>query len=231
MILIKFADRLHNMRTISYLPRKNQERIAHETLEVYAPLAHRLGISQIKWELEDLSFKVLEPRAYRELAERIQMKRQEREQTIQEIIEKIRAELEKANIVARVSGRAKHLYSIYNKIKNRGYSFEEILDLLAIRIIVHRLEDCYFVLGTVHSLFTPIRDKFTDYIATPKSNMYQSLHTKVYGPNGVKIEVQIRSEAMDRTAEIGIAAHWRYKEGGASREELDRQMQWLRKCA
>lgn len=228
VILIKFADRLHNMRTIGYLPRKTQERITHETLDVYAPLAHRLGVHQIKWELEDLAFKVLEPRTYKELAEKVQMKRGERERLVREVSTRVEEELKRVGIQARVSGRAKHLYSIYNKIKNRGYNFDEILDLIAVRVIVPRVEDCYHALGVIHSLYTPIEGKFADFVATPKSNMYQSLHTKVFGPEGRKIEVQIRSETMHRTAEIGIAAHWRYKEGGATREELDRQMEWLR---
>ncbi|MDD5088160.1 MAG: bifunctional (p)ppGpp synthetase/guanosine-3',5'-bis(diphosphate) 3'-pyrophosphohydrolase [bacterium] len=228
VILIKFADRLHNMRTIGYLPRKNQERIAYETLDVYAPLAHRLGIYQIKWELEDLAFKVLEPRTYKELAEKVSMKRAEREQLAAQVTERLEQELRHAGIEARVQGRAKHLYSIYSKIRNRGYSFDDILDLIAVRVIVPRIEDCYHALGVIHSIYTPIEGKFTDFVATPKSNMYQSLHTKVFGPGGRKIEVQIRTETMHHTAEIGIAAHWKYKEGGATREELDHQMEWLR---
>ncbi len=228
VIMIKFADRLHNMRTIGYMPRKAQEKTAHETLDVYAPLAHRLGVHRIKWELEDLCFKVLEPRAYRELADKINMKRGERESVVKEMITRLEAELEKGGVKARVIGRAKHLYSIYNKIKTRGYNFDEILDLIAVRVIVPRMEDCYFALGIVHSFYTPIEGKFTDFIATPKSNMYQSLHTKVFGPMGRKVEVQIRSDEMHRTAEIGIAAHWRYKEGGASDKDIDQQMEWLR---
>jgi len=228
VILIKFADRLHNMRTISHLTRRQQERIALETMDVFAPLAHRLGVHQVKWELEDLAFKVLEPRAYHELAQKVDLRRNDRQRIIEQQITKITSELERVGIRARVVGRAKHLYSIYNKIQKRGFSFEEILDLLAIRILVPKMEDCYFALGVVHSLFTPIQDKFTDYIATPKSNLYQSLHTKVFGPQGRKIEIQIRSESMHRLAEYGIAAHWRYKEGGASQKELDAQLEWLR---
>ncbi len=228
VILIKFADRLHNMRTIGHMSRKQQERIALETMDVYAPLAHRLGVNQVKWELEDLAFKVLEPRAYHELAEKVTLKRNERERIIQRESARIMAELRKAGVNGQVLGRPKHLYSIHNKIKTRGYSFEEILDLLAIRIIVPKMEECYFALGIVHSLYTPIQDKFTDYIATPKSNMYQSLHTKVFGPDGRKIEVQIRTDDMHSRAEYGIAAHWRYKEGDQSRKELDRQIEWLR---
>jgi GTP diphosphokinase / guanosine-3',5'-bis(diphosphate) 3'-diphosphatase len=228
VILIKFADRLHNMRTISHLTRRQQERIALETMDVFAPLAHRLGVYQMKWELEDLAFKVLEPRAYHELAQKVALRRDDRQRIVDQQIERITAELVRVGIQARVMGRAKHLYSIHNKIQKRGYSFEEILDLLAIRVIVPKMEDCYFALGVVHSLYTPIQDKFTDYIATPKSNLYQSLHTKVFGPQGRKIEIQIRSEAMHRLAEYGIAAHWRYKEGGASQKELDAQVEWLR---
>lgn len=228
VILIKFADRLHNMRTIEHMQRRTQERIARETLDVYAPLAHRLGIHHVKWELEDLSFKVLEPRAYRELAAKVDLKRDVREQLISQVIDRVRPELEQAGIKARVLGRAKHLYSIHKKIRDRGYTFDEILDLLAIRILVQTPAECYHALGIVHSLFCPIHDKFTDFIATPKSNMYQSLHTRVFGPDGRKIEIQIRSEEMHRTAEYGIAAHWLYKEGEASREDLDRQMEWLR---
>ncbi|MBL0060586.1 MAG: bifunctional (p)ppGpp synthetase/guanosine-3',5'-bis(diphosphate) 3'-pyrophosphohydrolase [bacterium] len=228
VILIKFADRLHNMRTIGHMTRKQQERIALETMDVYAPLAHRLGVYQVKWELEDLAFKVLNPRDYHELAEKVSLKRTERERIIQRECARIQAELRKAGVKGQVLGRPKHLYSIYTKIRTRGYPFEEILDLLAIRIIVPKMEECYFALGIVHSLYTPIQDKFTDYIATPKSNMYQSLHTKVFGPDGRKIEVQIRTEEMHSRAEYGIAAHWRYKEGDQSRKELDRQIEWLR---
>ncbi|MBU1706673.1 bifunctional (p)ppGpp synthetase/guanosine-3',5'-bis(diphosphate) 3'-pyrophosphohydrolase [bacterium] len=228
VILIKFADRIHNMRTISHLPRKAQERIALETRDVYAPLAHRMGVGRLKWELEDLAFKVLEPRAYRELVRKVALKREEREAIVEEVTEKIRNELNRLGIQGRVFGRAKHLYSIYNKIRIRGYAFDEILDLIALRILAQRVEDCYFILGVVHSLFTPIQDKFSDYIATPKSNMYQSLHTKVFAPDGRKVEVQIRTEEMDRTAEYGIASHWSYKEGTPRQNELDQQMAWIR---
>jgi GTP pyrophosphokinase len=228
VILIKFADRLHNMRTISHLTRRQQERIALETMDVFAPLAHRLGVYQIKWELEDLAFKVLEPRAYHELAQKVSLRRAERERIIEQQVERFQQELARVGIQARVVGRAKHLYSIYNKIQQRGFSFEEILDLLAIRVVVPRMEDCYFALGVAHSLYTPIPDKFTDYIATPKSNLYQSLHTKVFGPMGRKIEIQIRSESMHRLAEYGIAAHWRYKEGESAQKDVDAQLEWLR---
>jgi guanosine-3',5'-bis(diphosphate) 3'-pyrophosphohydrolase len=228
VILIKFADRLHNMRTIEYLPRRTQIRVAIETRDVYAPLAHRMGIAKIGWELEDLSLRTLHPSEYRELANKVDMKREEREQLVDEIIRPIKREMAKINIRGRVFGRPKHLYSIYSKMNSQGKSFDEIYDLLGIRIVVERVEDCYYVLGLVHSLYKPLMDKFSDYIAVPKSNMYQSLHTKVIGPKGRMVEIQIRTEEMDETAEVGIAAHWQYKEGRAKPDELDQQMRWLR---
>ncbi|MCX6639223.1 MAG: bifunctional (p)ppGpp synthetase/guanosine-3',5'-bis(diphosphate) 3'-pyrophosphohydrolase [bacterium] len=228
VILIKFADRLHNMRTIEHLPPATQQRIARETLEVYAPLAHRFGIAKIKSELEDLSFKVLDYEAYREIASLVSLKKDERTRLIAETINPIKAELKKFGINAKVEGRAKHLYSIYNKIRTRGKSFDEILDLLAVRIVVEKVEDCYFVLGVVHSLWTPIHEKFADFIATPKSNMYQSLHTKVRGPGGRLLEVQIRTKKMHLIAEEGIAAHWRYKEGTSSHDDVEKFVSWVR---
>ncbi len=228
VILIKFADRLHNMRTIEYLPPSSQERIARETLEVYAPLAHRFGIAKIKSELEDLSFKVLEPDAYREIASLVAMKKEERDRLIEEAIAPIKEELKKFGIKATVQGRAKHLYSIYNKIRNRGVSFDEIFDLLALRIIVDKVEECYFVLGVVHNLWTPLHEKFADYIAMPKSNMYQSLHTKVRGPGGRTLEIQIRTKKMHSIAEDGIAAHWAYKEQRGKVDDLEKQVTWVR---
>lgn len=229
VILIKFADRLHNMRTIGYLPERKRLRIARETLEVYAPLAHRLGIARIKWELEDLSFKALSKDQYHDIFKKIAEKRVEREKYIQRVSCPIRKELKNFGLEATITGRPKHFYSIYMKMKRRGLSFEEIYDLLAIRIIVKRIEDCYFALGIVHSIFTPIHEKFNDYIATPKSNMYQSLHTKVIGPEGKTVEIQIRTEEMHRTAEEGIAAHWRYKEGRVKEDEFDKHLIWLRR--
>ncbi len=229
VILIKFADRLHNMSTIQFLPEKKRERIARETLEVYAPLAHRLGIARVKWELEDLAFKTLYPDAYNDILQKVADRRVERERYIQKIARPISKELRNNHIDGYITGRPKHFYSIYLKMERRGVSFEDILDLLAVRIIVKKSEDCYFVLGIVHSLFTPIHEKFSDYIATPKSNMYQSLHTKVIGPEGKVVEIQIRTEDMHRTAEDGIAAHWRYKEGKAKEDELDRSLSWLRR--
>ncbi len=229
VILIKFADRLHNMRTIEFLPERKRERIARETLEVYAALAHRLGIAKIKWELEDLAFKTLNPQAYEELAKKVNAKRDDRERYIKRISQPIQRELNRLQIEASITGRPKHLYSIYMKMQRRGLPFEEIHDLLAVRIVVKKIEDCYYALGIVHSLFTPVSDSFNDYIATPKSNMYQSLHTTVIGPDGKMIEIQIRTEEMHRTAEEGIAAHWRYKEGRVKEDEIDKHFVWLRR--
>ncbi|HDP98560.1 MAG TPA: bifunctional (p)ppGpp synthetase/guanosine-3',5'-bis(diphosphate) 3'-pyrophosphohydrolase [bacterium] len=229
VILIKFADRLHNMRTLEFLPEKKQVRIARETLEVYAPLAHRLGIGRIKWELEDLAFKILYPVEYKQIVKKVADRRDERERYIQRISRPIRNELKKSKLESKIIGRPKHFYSIFNKMRTRQLPFEEIYDLLAIRIIVKRIEDCYHALGIVHSLFTPIHEKFNDYIATPKSNMYQSLHTKLIGPEGKTVEIQIRTEEMDRTAEEGIAAHWRYKEGRLKEDEFDKHLVWLRR--
>lgn len=228
VIMIKFADRLHNMRTIEFLPQKKAERISIETRDVYVPLAHRFGIARIKWELEDLSLKVLDHDSYEDLLKKVAESREEREQYIQQITKPIHQELELNNIQADVTGRAKSIYSIYRKMKNRIKPFEEIFDLLAIRIIVDRVDECYFALGVVHTLFTPVHDRFKDYIATPKLNMYQSLHTTVVGPKGRMVEFQVRTKHMHRVADIGIAAHWKYKEGKQSDDELDRYSAWLR---
>ncbi|MGH7453779.1 MAG: RelA/SpoT family protein, partial [bacterium] len=228
VILIKFADRLHNMRTIEFLPEKKRLRIAIETRDVYAPLAHRLGIAKVRWELEDLALKTLAPKAYWELVEKIASKREEREAYIRRITMPVRKELKQAGIVAKITGRPKHFYSIYQKMLRQEKPFEEVYDLQAVRIVTKRVEECYFALGIVHSLFTPIQERFKDYIATPKSNMYQSLHTIVIGPGGKMIEIQIRTEDMHRTAEEGIAAHWRYKEGKQKEDELDKHLIWLR---
>ncbi len=228
VILIKFADRLHNMRTIEYLPERKQHRIALETREIYAPLAHRLGIARIKWELEDLCFKTLTPKAYWELVQKINEKREEREAYIRRVTAPIRRELQEAKIFAKITGRPKHLYSIHLKMLNRAMPFEAIFDLLAIRIVVKRVEDCYFALGIVHNQFTPIQERFKDYVATPKSNMYQSLHTTVIAEGGKMVEIQIRTEDMDYMAEVGVAAHWRYKEGKQKTDELDKHLMWLR---
>jgi len=230
IIMIKFADRLNNMRTLEYLPQKKAERIALETREIYAPLAHRFGIAKIRWELEDLALKTLDPDAYLALQQRLSEQKTRGDQYIEKISLPIQMELEKENIHSEITGRVKSLYSIYRKMKQRGRPFEEIFDILALRIIVSVKDECYFVLGTVHNLFTPVHDRFKDYIATPKLNGYQSLHTTVIGPEGKMIEIQIRTNEMHRVSEFGIAAHWKYKEGKAdkSRDELDRYSAWLR---
>ncbi len=228
VILIKLADRMHNMRTLEHLSPKTQERIARETLEVYAPLAHRFGIAKLKSELEDLALKVVDKEAYREIEKKVSLKRKDRESYLETVAKPIRKELDRLKIEALVLGRAKHFYSIYMKMKVREKSFEEILDLIALRIIVNKVEECYFVLGAVHSLFTPVHEKFTDYIAAPKPNGYQSLHTKVVGPDGRLMEIQIRTEEMNEVAEVGIAAHWQYKEGRGAPDEVDSHAKWLR---
>lgn len=228
VIMIKFADRLHNMRTLEYLSDQKAERIALETREVYAPLAHRFGIARIKWELEDLSLKFLDPDAYYDLVKKVSERRHEREKYIHKIADPIKVELEKNKISAEIRGRPKSLYSIYRKMNKRSKPFEDIYDLLAVRIVVDKVDECYFALGVVHTLFTPVHDRFKDYIATPKLNMYQSLHTTVVGPEGKMVEIQIRTEEMHKVAEIGIAAHWKYKEGKSSDDELDRYSAWLR---
>ena len=228
VIMIKFADRLHNMRTLEFLPEEKAKRIARETREVYAPLAHRFGIARIKWELEDLSLKILEPEAYDELTKKIVKSEDKQEKIIRKVAGPIRRELSKQGIEAQITGRVKTLYSIYRKMKQRNTPFEEIYDILAVRIIVDKVDACYFALGVVHTLFQPVHDRFKDYIATPKLNMYQSLHTSVIGPEGRMVEIQVRTEEMHRVAEIGIAAHWKYKEGRQSDNELDRYSAWLR---
>jgi len=231
VILIKLADRLHNMRTLEAMPEKSQKIKAKESLEIYAPLAHRFGIGIIKWELEDLALKILDGVAYKRIAERVQMKRTEREEAITNFVQPLQIKLQEEGITSKVTGRAKHFYSIYNKIRKRGKSFEEILDLLAVRVIVDSISDCYRALGTVHSLYTPILERFGDYIAMPKANMYQSLHTKVMDKQGRVVEVQIRTKDMDLVAEVGIAAHWQYKEGGKGSKEKDNLSDyylWLR---
>lgn len=228
VILIKLADRVHNMRTLQFLDEKRRERIALETRDIYAPLAHRLGIAKIRWELEDLALKHLDPAAYKELVEKVALKRVEREEFIDEVKRPLEAKLGENGIRAEISGRPKSFYSIYKKMKSRGKEFEEIYDLMGIRVITQSEKDCYHVLGLIHTLYTPVHDRIKDYIATPKSNRYQSLHTTVIGPRGEMVEFQIRTQEMHRTAEHGIAAHWKYKEGGLSDEEFDDQMHWLR---
>ena len=235
VLLIKLADRLHNMRTLGALSVHKQQRIATETLEIYAPLANRLGVQELKWELEDLSFKTLHPGPYREIASLVESRRGERTQRVTELTSTLREKLKELGIKADVEGRPKHLYSIYEKMVIRGKEFEEIYDLLGIRIQVESLRDCYGALGAVHALFKPVPGRFKDYVAMPKSNMYQSLHTTVVGPHGRPIEVQIRTRDMHRTAQFGIAAHWRYKEGRRQREPdlawLGQMMEWLKDMA
>ncbi|HHZ20258.1 MAG TPA: bifunctional (p)ppGpp synthetase/guanosine-3',5'-bis(diphosphate) 3'-pyrophosphohydrolase [Firmicutes bacterium] len=228
VILIKLADRLHNMRTLKHLQEDKQRAIAKETLDIYAPLTHRLGMWKIKWEFEDLSLRYLEPQVYYELVDKVAMKRQERESYIREVSDILRNKLKELGIKAELQGRAKHFYSIYQKMLNQGKAFEEIYDLMALRVIVETIQDCYEVLGVVHTLWKPMPGRFKDYIAVPKSNMYQSLHTTVIGTNGEPLEIQIRTHEMHRTAEYGIAAHWQYKEKGPDDEELRGKIAWLR---
>ncbi len=229
VILIKLADRLHNMRTIRFMSEEKQREKARETLEVYAALAHRLGMSKIKWELEDLSLRYLDPIAYREITESISQKRQEREQYIDDIIKTFRQKLNELGIHAQLMGRAKHFYSIFRKMYAQNKSIDEIYDLFAVRAIVDSVKDCYAVLGMVHELYYPIPGRFKDYIAMPKPNMYQSLHTTVMGPHGIPFEIQIRTQEMHKVAEYGIAAHWKYKEGVSGTTDMDEKLAWIGK--
>jgi guanosine-3',5'-bis(diphosphate) 3'-pyrophosphohydrolase len=229
VIIVKLADRLHNMRTLEALPAGKRRRIALETREIYAPLAHRLGMARLRWELEDLAFKCLEPQAYKRLAKKVRERRKQREEWISQLAEPLREELERAGISCEVTGRPKHLWSIHNKIVRRGKPYEEIYDLMAIRVMTESIKDCYHALGVIHNKWTPLTERFHDYIATPKSNMYRSLHTTIFGPGGRLYEIQIRTQEMHRTAEFGIASHWRYKEGykGAP-DEVDEKLAWFR---
>lgn len=227
IIIIKLCDRLHNMRTLEYMSEKQRHNKAEETLEIYAPLAHRLGINTIKWELEDLSLRYLEPEIYYELAKRIEKKREDREAYIAQVIEQLHEKLGDLEITADITGRPKSLYSIYKKMYQQDKTFEQIFDLTALRVIVDTIKDCYGVLGVVHTLWKPLPNRFKDYIAMPKPNMYQSLHTTVIGPEGETFEVQVRTWDMHKTAEYGIAAHWKYKENRGT-DNFDDKLTWLR---
>ncbi len=226
IILIKLADRLHNMRTISAFREEKRQRIAKDALEVYAPIAHKLGIASIKWELEDLSMEQLNPIMYQEIRKKIQQSQKEREKDVEKLKHILEEELKTTKIICDIFGRPKHIYSVYRKMQKKNKSFEEIYDLTALRIITDNVRHCYELLGIVHSIWTPIPKEFDDYIATPKSNMYQSLHTVVIGPLNKPIEIQIRTEEMHAIAEQGIAAHWKYK-GHGSDNEFDQKLKWM----
>ena len=228
VVLIKLADRLHNMRTLRYQKPERQIPIARETLDIYAPLAHRMGVYTVKWELEDLALRYIDPDAYYELVRLVGMKREERERMIAEVSAQLSAKLREFGIRAEITGRPKHFYSIYKKMKNQNKTFDQINDLIAIRVLVNTQQDCYFVLGVVHTIWQQVPGRFKDYISMPKANMYQSLHTTVVN-QGKAFEVQIRTFDMHRTAEYGIAAHWRYKEGRATENEFDQKLTWLRR--
>jgi GTP diphosphokinase / guanosine-3',5'-bis(diphosphate) 3'-diphosphatase len=228
VVLIKLADRLHNMKTLQYRPPEKRRRVAQETMEIYAPLANRLGIWDIKWQLEDLSFRYLEPDKYHEIADKLASRRALREKYIERVIETLRAELDAHGIKAELSGRPKHIYSIYRKMQRRGVDIDQIYDQLAVRILVEAIPDCYTALGIVHSIWRPLPGQFDDYIATPKESMYQSLHTTVLALDGRPLEIQIRTHDMHQVAEYGVAAHWRYKEGLKQDQKFDAKVAWLR---
>ena len=231
VILIKLADRLHNLRTLTYMPEHKQVEKAKETLDIYAPLAHRLGISKIKVEMEDLALRYLDKDAYYDIVEKIRRKRSDRERYIEDVVEKVKLNLEEVGIEAEVFGRPKHFFSIYKKMVSQNKTIDQIYDLFAVRAIVGSVKDCYGVLGIIHELYTPVPGRFKDYIAMPKSNMYQSLHTTLIGPEGEPFEMQIRTYDMHRTAEFGIAAHWKYKEGSTTQsmeKSEEQKLNWLR---
>ena len=229
VVVIKLGDRLHNMRTLKHMRSDKQKRIAKETLEIFAPLAHRLGIFNVKWELEDLSFRYLEPEKYYDLVDQMKQKRQVREDIVNDTMSQLTKALGEANIKADIKGRPKHFYSIYKKMKRDNRDLSQIYDLLAVRVIVDTIPDCYAVLGIAHSLWKPLPYRFKDYISMPKSNMYQSLHTTVIGTMGQPVEIQIRTWEMHRVSEYGVAAHWRYKEGNKNGDkEFDQKVAWLR---
>ncbi len=228
VILIKLVDRLHNMRTLQYVNTDSQITKARETLEIYTPLAHRLGMTKIKWELEDLCFKYLEPETYEELSNSINQKREQQEAYIQGILATVREKTSELGIHAFLDGRPKHLYSVHKKMVRQNKTLDQIYDLIAIRVIVDTVPDCYAVLGIIHELYKPMPGRFKDYISMPKPNMYQSLHTTLIGPDGMPFEAQIRTWEMHKIAEIGIAAHWKYKEGGKSDASVDQKLEWVR---
>ena len=234
VIVIKLVDRLHNMRTLQYMNTDSQITKARETLEIYTPLAHRLGMTKIKWELEDLCFKYLEPEYYNNLVTQITQRRDQQEAYIKKVLDAIRTRLDDAQIKAFLDGRPKHFYSIHKKMVAQNKALSQIYDLLAIRVIVDTVQECYTVLGIIHEMYTPMPGRFKDYIAMPKPNMYQSLHTTLIGPDGQPFEAQIRTWEMHKTAEIGIAAHWKYKEKGSNRSSQDKnsdyegKLEWVR---
>ena len=232
VILIKLADRLHNMRTLQYMRPEKQQEKARETMDIYAPIAMRLGISKIKVELDDLSLKYLKPDVYYDLVDKVSLKKSERQDFVNGIVKQVKQHMEDAGIQAQVDGRIKHFFSIYKKMVNQGKTIDQIYDLFAVRILVDNVKDCYAALGVIHEMYKPIPGRFKDYIAMPKPNMYQSLHTTLIGPSGQPFEIQIRTYEMHKTAEYGIAAHWKYKESsdgkvpvGKSEEE---KLNWLR---
>ncbi|NOZ75171.1 MAG: bifunctional (p)ppGpp synthetase/guanosine-3',5'-bis(diphosphate) 3'-pyrophosphohydrolase [FCB group bacterium] len=228
VIIIKFADRIHNMSTIQYMPQMKQHRIAVETRDVYVPLAHRLGMARVKWILEDLVFQTLNAKEYSDIDAKLKSTLRQRNRIINSVVEPVKAELAKYDLEAQIYGRVKSHASIYGKIIKREKQFEEIYDLYAVRIIVERVEECYLALGIIHQLYTPVQERFKDFIASPKNNGYQSIHTTIIGPQGRMVEIQIRTRSMDQTAEIGVAAHWRYKEGKTVAVDLDSNVKWLR---
>jgi GTP pyrophosphokinase len=228
VILIKLADRIHNMRTLKYMSVEKQKEKAKETFDIYAPLAHRLGMSKIKWELEDLAFRYINANEYYFIVRKIAEKRGEREEYIGEVIKQLEENLDKAEIPSDIDGRPKHFYSIYRKMVSKNKTIDQIFDLTAVRILVDTVKDCYAVLGIVHTIYKPIPGRFKDYIAMPKPNMYQSLHSTVIGPQGKPFEIQIRTFGMHKTAEYGIAAHWKYKEGVDTADDIDKKLTWLR---
>ncbi len=231
VILIKLADRLHNMRTLQYMRPEKQKEKARETMEIYAPIAHRLGISKIKIELDDLSLKYLQPDVYYDLAEKIEQRKSQREKFVEDIVDEVKRHIDNAGIKAKIDGRVKHFFSIYRKMVNQDKTLDQIFDLFAVRIIVDSVKDCYAALGVIHEMYKPIPGRFKDYIAMPKANMYQSLHTTLIGPSGQPFEIQIRTFEMHKTAEYGIAAHWKYKEGADGKNSQDTEeakLSWLR---